>query len=54
MGRGLADATHAIAEAVQNVRHGAGCGDVLIGPRRVGDEMLVDGLSGEAGVGERG
>ena len=54
MGRDLADATQAIAEAVQQVRHGARCGNRLIGSVGVGDQMAVNGRGRDPGVAERG
>jgi len=52
--RDLADATQAIAEAVQDVGDGAGGGNRLVGPRGVGDQLVVNGGGGDAGVAERG
>jgi hypothetical protein len=54
LGRDLADATQAIAEAVQDVRYGAGRWNGLIGSGGVGNQMLVNGCGGDPSVAERG
>ena len=46
--------TQAIAEAVQDVRYGAGRGNRLIGSGGVGNQMLVNGRGRDPGVAERG
>ena len=54
MGRDLADAAEAIAEAVQDVRQSAGRGDRPIGSRGVGDQLLMNGRGGDSGIAEWG
>ena len=54
MGRDLADATQAIAETVQDVRDGASGGKRSVGPRGVGDQLVVNGGGGDARVAEWG
>jgi hypothetical protein len=54
LGRDLADATQAIAEAVQDIGQGPGRWDRPIGSGRVGDQLLVNGCGRDSGIAEWG